>query len=158
MHYHAEIWIPDDVDWIQLETLINDTMAPYNKNFHDNGWWDWWQVGGRYSGRHQPGYNPEDDPRNIEDCKVCDGSGFRRDAIGNDARDKDPSYTCNGCGVFDPGLGKWRHSKQGPGKSVKWPTQWVSIVRSSISATETTLRWNVSPKPWPPTLSIRSRP
>ena len=32
-----------------------------------------------------------------EDCNVCEGTGFREDEIGREAREKDEEYKCNGC-------------------------------------------------------------
>lgn len=78
-----------------------------------NSKWDWWQIGGRYSGRLAPGYNPELDPANIETCLLCEGSGMRNDPLGVAHRLTDPSYTCNGCG--------------GKGRSPKWPSQWADV-------------------------------
>lgn len=72
--------------------------------------WDWFQLGGRYSGRLAPDYDPTEDPANKEVCSLCDGTGKRTDDIGNLARDRDPDYSCNGC--------------NGTGIHLKWPTQW----------------------------------
>ncbi len=71
--------------------------------------WDWWQVGGRYTGKLS-GYDPDKDPANRETCFMCGGTGKRNDALGQEARAKNPAYTCNGC--------------EGKGWSVKWPTSW----------------------------------
>lgn len=76
--------------------------------------WDWWQVGGRWSGFFaEDGYDPTTDPDNIETCDVCAGTGRRDDALGRAERERDPSYTCNGCG--------------GKGTRTKWPTQWRAV-------------------------------
>jgi len=72
--------------------------------------WDWWAVGGRYSGRLIPGYDPESASANREACFLCQGTGLRNDEIGNAQRVIEPSYTCNGCG--------------GTGRSIKFPTKW----------------------------------
>src|SRR5882672_2810676 len=79
-----------------------------NKNSH----WDWWVVGGRWTGLLVPHYEPEIDPRNKETCILCGGSGKRADAI---AREKYPDLLekCNGC--------------DGKGKATKWPTQWADV-------------------------------
>lgn len=76
--------------------------------------WDWYSVGGRWSGALDPAYDPETDQRNIETCQTCGGTGKRDDDLGRKARAEDPSYTCNGC--------------DGKGRSVKWPTQWAKDV------------------------------
>lgn len=78
-----------------------------------NAKWDWWQVGGRYSGRLAAGYDPEKDPDNQEICFLCAGTGKRCDTAGNVQREIDPSYSCNGC--------------SGKGISVKWPSSWKNV-------------------------------
>lgn len=37
--------------------------------------WDWWQVGGRWTGMMDPEYDPQTDPNNIEKCDLCGGTG-----------------------------------------------------------------------------------
>jgi hypothetical protein len=59
--------------------------------------WDWYQIGGRWTGLFD-GYRPDDDSKLMETCTWCDGTGKR-----NDSR-------CNGC--------------DGTGKRTKWPTDW----------------------------------
>jgi hypothetical protein len=71
--------------------------------------WDWWVVGGRWSG-FLDNYNPHDDPSNVETCEQCNGTGKRDDKLGRELRKKEPGYTCNGCA--------------GKGTRTKWPTQW----------------------------------
>jgi hypothetical protein len=96
-----------------IEAAIAHQMAPFDENgewFAEGSRWDWWQVGGRWSGFFLPNYDPEKDPANIETCDTCGGTGLRHDSIGLAAREQDPTYTCNGC--------------QGKGKKVKWPTEW----------------------------------
>lgn len=102
--------------WVEVDPAGNvvrliDRTNPQKK-------WDWWQVGGRYTGLLSPAYDPEKDPRNIETCAICGGTGMRDDALGKDHRAKDPSYTCNGCG--------------GKGTRAKWPTKWVNFEGDSI--------------------------
>jgi hypothetical protein len=57
------------------------------KRTNPNKKWDYWTVGGRYSGRLAGGYNPDEDPANQEpcfcaaevdpNCRVCHGTGMR---------------------------------------------------------------------------------
>lgn len=125
MHYHAQVWIPDLTD---IEQHVEKAMESHRENWDVEphaGFWDWYQIGGRYTGRHSIGYDPNADPRNHETCKMCGGTGFRRDAVGVAARIKTPSYTCNGCGEWDDATKTWKHGKQGAGKAVKWPTDWA---------------------------------
>jgi hypothetical protein len=67
--------------------------------------WDWWQLGGRFTGMFKPHYDPDADPSNKETCFLCNGTGKRADM---DVKDG-----CNGCA--------------GTGTRTKWPTQWKSI-------------------------------
>ncbi len=139
-HYHAEVWVqeafisrfPDKLRFPCAQDAIETILAPYNENgkdYDDNsGWWDWWQIGGRWTGAHVPGYDPDTDPNNIETCKICNGTGFRTDKGGEEQRAKDPTYTCNACGDFILDKNKkivgWGHGAAGAGKAVKWPTSW----------------------------------
>ena len=80
------------------QTKAEEFLEPYG----DSKVWDWYQIGGRWSGT-LTGYDPETDPKNIEQCTLCNGTGTRTDGMGG-------PRGCNGCG--------------GKGKSVSWPTQW----------------------------------
>jgi hypothetical protein len=97
-------------------------LEPYG----DNIVWDWYQIGGRWTGT-LTGYDPEKDPRNHETCDDCDGTGFRCDSLGNENRAEDPTYTCNGCGLYDETKKVWVHGPLGPGRRVKWPGIWVAV-------------------------------
>lgn len=76
---------------------------------NDQGKWDWWQLGGRWTGVWSD-YDPATDERNWESCWLCEGTGRRNDLLGQQARLENPDYGCNGC--------------SGEGIRVKWPTQW----------------------------------
>ena len=54
-----------------------------------NAKWDWWSVGGRWSGMLAPDYDPHVDPANKETCFLCAGTGKRTDM--------DVASGCNGC-------------------------------------------------------------
>lgn len=88
--------------------------------------WDWYQIGGRWSGLLNPDYDPAEDPRNQEVCRQCHGTGKRNDALGQSQRAKDPTYTCNGC--------------DGKGQSTKWPTEWVTEEDGNIAPVATILK------------------
>ena len=106
MHYCNFVIIePDGIT--NVEQAVERAMGPSEEN---GGFWDWYQIGGRYTGALD-GYDPEKDARNIEQCPQCNGSGERNDAIGMLARAKDPAYKCNGCA--------------GEGKHAAWPTKWA---------------------------------
>lgn len=74
----------------------------YFRRTNPNSKWDWWQVGGRWSGMFIPGYDPNEDPNHKETCWLCQGTG-KRD-FNNEI------ISCNGC--------------SGTGIATKWPTQW----------------------------------
>jgi len=80
-----------------------------------NGKWDWWQLGGRWTGVWSE-YDPEQDPANWEQCWLCNGTGMRDDERAREWRARNPEYSCNGCGHDGP---------KKPGVALKWPTQWV---------------------------------
>lgn len=77
-----------------------------------NAKWDWWVIGGRFSGEFALGYDPSTDTRNQEICFICGGTGRRDDKLGQQQRLLDPNYTCNGC--------------DGKGYKAKFPTEWVN--------------------------------
>lgn len=87
-------------------------MSPFCEHDGENeaGWWDWFQIGGRWKGVHVPGYDADKDPAHQKQCDLCRGTGKRNDAVGRSMRAEDPSYGCNGC--------------SGTGTMVTWPTQW----------------------------------
>ena len=137
MHYHAQVWVRDNS---RIEDQVEYWMAPHKEAYeptgsdesHSRGFWDWYQIGGRYSGR-ATGYDPETDPANIEVCNLCGGTGFRNDTLGQSERAENPSYTCNGCGSFDQQTGKWSHGKHGAGRRIKWPTQWAPMLECNVT-------------------------
>jgi hypothetical protein len=70
MHYHCEIWTrkqPEDVN-----DLVDRVMSQ-NKSL-----WDWYQVGGRWTGAHDK-YQSYYDPLNQGICDQCKGTGTRKD-------------------------------------------------------------------------------
>lgn len=116
MHYHAEIHVPD-ADNVQEQ--VEKIMAPFRERRNNrSGFWDFWGVGGRWTGAHD-GYDPRQDPENYETCDLCDGTGLRNDAIGQKARLEDSSYTCNGCTYWNDKKETWGYGPFGPGKSLK---------------------------------------
>lgn len=88
----------------QYSMIDGNVFVKTNPNYK----WDWWMVGGRYTGILGL-YNPKDNPKNWEKCFICSGTGMRMDQIGINARQQNPNYTCNGC--------------MGEGKSLKWSTE-----------------------------------
>jgi len=139
MHFHAEIWIPikEDVDkqisgimdpyWEERQVLkqteewIDDNNRKHIEIFwtNPNGFWDWFEIGGRWTGDHD-GYNPRTDRRNWEKCSLCEGTGYRNDKLGKAERERDPTYTCNACGEYDHEKKQWSHGNLPAGMRVAW--------------------------------------
>lgn len=123
-HYYALVLIPGEGD---VDELLNEALARYDEQLeveqrtetyggetetywtNPAGFWDWYQVGGRWTG-HLSGYDPDKDPSLSEVCWLCSGGGLRNDALGLQTRARNPEYTCNGC--------------SGTGRQQMWPTQW----------------------------------
>lgn len=136
-HYLGFVLIPGEGN---PDALVAETLAPYSEHleveqrpygepdddgvvdtygYNPRGCWDWFTVGGRWTGHlaqlvtGEP-YAPATDPANVERCDYCDGTGVRRDGI--------TPGTCNSClDSTDPGA--W--NKPGRGYRTKWPTQWA---------------------------------
>lgn len=51
MHYHLEIIMPPTDN---VEAAVEKILAPFDENGEErrHTFWDWWQIGGRYSGEH----------------------------------------------------------------------------------------------------------
>ena len=103
-HARAIVAIPADRA-NDVQSAIEWEMMPFDENgewFRDGSRWDWYVIGGRYTGS-LTGYDPEKDPANTKVCSLCGGTGKRTDMEVKDG--------CNGC--------------QGKGTRVKWPTEWA---------------------------------
>lgn len=139
MHSHAEVWLETIED---LDDQISGIMEPYSENnkvmlrseewTDDNnrvhketywtnpkGWWDWFVIGGRWTGV-KDNYDPRKDRRNWEKCPLCEGTGYRSDELGKEAREKNPTYTCNACGEYDNEKKVWTHGGLPEGMRVAW--------------------------------------
>ena len=84
--------------WVKRGDRYYDRTNPNKK-------WDWWMVGGRWTGHFKPGYDPDQDPTKRETCWLCGGTGTRLDMISANG--------CNGC--------------RGSGVKTTWPTQWKAM-------------------------------
>jgi len=49
----------------------------YISQYSPSAKWDWWEIGGRWTGELDSKYDPRKDPRNIVPCSLCDGTGDR---------------------------------------------------------------------------------
>ena len=104
MHYSNLVIIEKTDD---VEAAVKNAMGAHEDA---GGFWDWYQIGGRWTGALD-GYDPDKDERNVEECEWCHGTGVRRDVVGV-ANGMAQKQWCNGC--------------DGKGKKVKWPTQWAA--------------------------------
>lgn len=92
----------------ETEYFEPEDLSPYGGFYSTtppNVFWDWYVIGGRWTGEKLDGYNPAKDDRNLEECWLCKGTGTRTDGMNGPGG-------CNGC--------------DGTGKSLKSPTKWVS--------------------------------
>lgn len=74
-----------------IENAVAEQMYPFDENgecFRDGSRWDWYQIGGRYTGKFSD-YDPDRDPRNWKKCWLCNGTGKRPDMHCENG--------CNGC-------------------------------------------------------------
>ncbi|MHB8359237.1 MAG: hypothetical protein ACYDCP_07045 [Thermoplasmataceae archaeon] len=64
-HYHAEIILAAKPADALVE--VTRVLAPHRRRRgHPNGFWDWFQIGGRYTGRHvSSDFDPYADPRKV---------------------------------------------------------------------------------------------
>ncbi len=109
MHALVFVLIPETGD---PEAHVARLMAPHEET-ETGGHWDWFQIGGRYTGWIS-GYDPQTDPENVERCWLCQGTGKRTDMVVRDG--------CNHC--------------KGKGEALKWPTQWRTHLGDVASAGE----------------------
>ena len=105
MHYGNLVIVPKNSDK-PLDEKVEDVMA---SGFED--WWDWYQIGGRWTGALNPDYKPEEDPVNVETCDLCKGTGTRTEPVPGDPNWKPVQGQCNGC--------------DGKGQRAKWPIYWA---------------------------------
>lgn len=131
MHFSVYVAIPPGYRG-DIEEYVERAMAPFDENGGPQAWvadedeeeggywtneqsfWDWYQIGGRWTGALDPSYHPERDERNWERCDFCSGTGVR---AASGLRDGKP--WCNACSSY--------HTEHGLplGWRVKWPTSWA---------------------------------
>lgn len=136
MHYVALVAVPETGD---LDEQLDKALAPFKERWCESedcegdcaictsGFWDWWVVGGRWTGWLDD-YDPDADARNIERCITCGGTGRRTDACRIEA--ENPGWTartggCNGC----EGKGVrpvWPSSRVRHPGDVVTPAQWLA--------------------------------
>lgn len=100
---HACVLVAVDVDpsdRVAVEEAVQLQMAPYDENdhwFRDGSRWDWYVIGGRFTGQLSD-YDPSEDPRNMETCSTCGGTGIRPGGLAEFGQAWfDGCKGCNGC-------------------------------------------------------------
>lgn len=81
-HFATLVIIPPATPDVQMK--VAELLAPYDENgeaFADTSRWDWWQIGGRYSGQ-LVGHKWWMESAQYTPCKFCDGTGTRDDTVG----------------------------------------------------------------------------
>jgi hypothetical protein len=66
-----------------------DGTGRYQTRVNERGYWDWFVIGGRWTGALDPEYDPSADDRNFAKCNLCEGTGKRPDM--------EVPKGCNGC-------------------------------------------------------------
>lgn len=102
----------DDVnpsDRAAVQQRVAYQMEPFRQNGEWSSRWDWYQLGGRFSG-HLSGYDPNEDAANLVVCDLCGGTGERpraQERLGKKKwNDLNGCFKCNGTGL-----------------APKWPTE-----------------------------------
>jgi hypothetical protein len=114
MHFSCVVGVPARSN--DTHQSVEAALAPFffdDPDADNNAFWDWWSIGGRWTGYFEPGYEPAADPRNFETCTLCEGTGTRD---WSECVHVTPEWIerCNGCNGCD-----------GTGRSLKWPTRWA---------------------------------
>lgn len=71
-HYLCAVVIPGEGD---VKELVDALMKPYSEYDNENGWWDWYRIGGRWDGV----LLSDRETWENNQCDICAGSG--QDAI-----------------------------------------------------------------------------
>lgn len=92
-------------------------MGKYGYWENPNAKWDWWSIGGRWTG-YLTGHEPQKDKRNWERCWLCRGTGTRPDMNMSSCSDGNEMFPvigsgCNGCA--------------GTGWKLKFPSDWLAV-------------------------------
>jgi hypothetical protein len=87
-HFATLVLVPQGTS--EIESKVAELLAPYDENDEwgrDGSRWDWWVIGGRFTGMLD-GYKPWEDEANYEPCRFCEGTGTTTRAVA----DQYPAY------------------------------------------------------------------
>lgn len=108
-HVLTGVVVPPDTTRETAHEAVDPLLAPFYEGASDDGWWDWWCVGGRFTGRYSE-YDAQQDQANYETCWLCHGTGERADGLSGPGN-------CNGCC-------KGHGDLTGTGRSLLHPPKW----------------------------------
>lgn len=99
-HYLCGVVVPVGTTREAAPAVVTPLMSPFSEEDGDNeaGWWDFWLVGGRWTGVWSSRYKPSKDWRNYgKPCYICGGTGQREDIPGT--REEYIAWVggCNAC-------------------------------------------------------------
>lgn len=116
-HFSVLVLTPPD---LTSEEEVTRLLAPYDESgkwFREGSHWDWWVIGGRWTGHLDPSYDPYADPANYETCQYCEGTGVTTQAVA----DKYPAYQTNvGKPCFQCAVDHEGKPKPFPGRMLVW--------------------------------------
>ena len=100
-HFATLVLVGERLDYSEAEDAAGALLAPYAEDdewFREGSRWDWWVIGGRWTGALDPEYDPFTDLRNTEVCDLCSGTGIRPDGLERFGEEWVRQVNgCNGC-------------------------------------------------------------
>lgn len=100
---------------------LDPKMGRYGYWENPNAKWDWFSIGGRYTGR-MGGYDPQKDSKNYETCFICNGTGTRPGTN----YDAEAAWARKGNELF-PCIGEGCNACYGAGVSLKFPSHFRDV-------------------------------
>lgn len=92
----------------------------YRSTYNPDSKWDWYQIGGRWTGLLDNEFSPKDDPANLTECRSCNGTGkistrniTELKTLKVKTKVEHKERDCQRC--------------DGTGKSLVWPTGYVKF-------------------------------
>ncbi len=114
-HFIVHVLVPrlDHPTEEEIHAQVSRALDPFSEEKSDDGKWDWWCVGGRWSGS-LAGLDPQKDPDNFERCFLCGGTGTRPG--GREQFGEEWVRGCGGC-----------NGCHGRGRSLKFPSHFKNV-------------------------------
>jgi hypothetical protein len=100
-HFATVVLVDEPVTRETAADVVSPLLAPYDENgewLAEGSRWDWWVIGGRWTGELTGDCDPRDDIANYEVCNLCGGTGERPDGLVRFGRGWVESVNgCNSC-------------------------------------------------------------